>query len=128
MKPATPFSSWIQKRRPAAVQRARADQSLELGQVTFANNNRIAFRLLQHNRVIADTFGSARRTRTVDDGFETNSRIYAVNLDGTNLTQLYDPSALGVTYIDAGVVSDCRAMKTTFCSSCRLSAALSCAR
>jgi len=96
----------LETRRPAAVQRARADQSLELGQVTFANNSRIAFRLLQHNRVIADTFGSARRTRTVDDGFETNSRIYAVNLDGTNLTQLYDPSALGVTYIDAGVVSD----------------------
>lgn len=95
----------LETRQAAAIQRARADQSLELGQVTFANNSRIAFRLLQHNRVVADTANSIRNRR-VDDGFETNSRIYAVNLDGSNLIQLYDPSALGVVYVDAGVVSD----------------------
>jgi alpha-beta hydrolase superfamily lysophospholipase len=97
----------LQTRRAAPIQRARADQSLELGQITFANNSRIAFRLSQHNRVVSDDTGSARRNRSLqDDGFETNTRIYAVNLDGTNLVQLYDPSALGVTYVDAGVVSD----------------------
>jgi len=95
----------LDTRRAAAIQRARADQSLELSQIHFANNSRIVFRLLQHNRVVA-TRSSMRRTRRVDDGFETNSRIYAVNLDGSNLVQLYDPSALGVIYVDAGVVSD----------------------
>jgi dipeptidyl aminopeptidase/acylaminoacyl peptidase len=95
----------LETRRPAAIQRARADQSLELSQVHFANNSRLVFRLLQRNRVVADTANSIHNRR-VDDGFETNSRIYAVNLDGSNLTQLYDPSALGVTYVDAGVVSD----------------------
>lgn len=96
----------LETRRPAAIQRARADQSLELSQVHFANNSRLVFRLVQHNRVIADTGGSIRRNRRIDDGFETNTRIYAVNLDGTNLVQLYDPSALGVVYVDAGIVSD----------------------
>ncbi len=93
-------------RRAAGIQRARADQSLELSQVHFANNSRIVFRLIQRNRVVADNTASIRRNQRVDDGFETNSRIYAVNLDGSSLVQLYDPSALGVAYVDAGVVSD----------------------
>jgi dipeptidyl aminopeptidase/acylaminoacyl peptidase len=96
----------LETRRAQGIQRARADQSLELSQVGFANNSRIIFRLLQRNRVVSDTSSSARRNRRVDDGFETNSRIYAVNLDGSNLIQLYDPSALGVVYVDAGIVSD----------------------
>jgi dipeptidyl aminopeptidase/acylaminoacyl peptidase len=96
----------LETRRAAGIQRARADQSLELGQIGFANNSRIIFRLVQHNRVVADSTDSIHRNRRVDDGFETNSRIYAVNLDGSNLIQLYDPSALRVAYVDAGIVSD----------------------
>lgn len=96
----------LETRRAAGIQRARADQSLELSQVHFANNSRIVFRLLQHNRVVADTRDSIRRHVRIDDGFETNSRIYAVDLDGSNLVQLYDPSALRVTYVDAGIISD----------------------
>jgi len=97
----------METRRPAAIQRARADQSLEISQVGFANNSRLIFRLIQRNRVVANTGGTMHRNRgRIDDGFETNSRIYAVNLDGSNLLQLYDPSALGYAYIDAGVVSD----------------------
>lgn len=96
----------LETRRAAGIQRARADQSLELSQVRFANNSRVVFRLLQRNRVVADNTASIRRNQRVDDGFETNSRIYAVNLDGSNLVQLYDPSALGVVYVDAGIVSD----------------------
>lgn len=97
----------LQTRRPTPIQRARADQSLELSQVGFANNSRVIFRLVQRNRVVADSGGSIhRRNQRMDDGFETNSRIYASNLDGTNLVQLYDPSALGVAYVDASVISD----------------------
>lgn len=95
----------METRQPRAIQRARTDQSLELGQVWFANNNRIVFRLLQHSRVVAEGGRSIRRTRRVDDGFTTVSRIYASNLDGTNLTPLYDGSALA-NYLDAGVISD----------------------
>ena len=94
----------METRRATPIQRARSDQSLELGQVWFANNSRIVFRLLQHSRVVADSARSIRNRR-VDDGFTTVSRIYASNLDGTNLTQLYDGSALS-NYIDAGVISD----------------------
>lgn len=94
----------MQTRQPAAIQRARADQSLELSQVTFANNSRIVFRLIQRNRVVYNASASVRNQR-VDDGFETNTRIYATNLDGTNTVQLYDPSALS-QYLDAGIISD----------------------
>ncbi|MFN3463957.1 MAG: alpha/beta hydrolase family protein [Terricaulis sp.] len=94
----------MQTRQPAAIQRARADQSLELSQVGFASNSRIVFRLIQRNRVVYNASASIRNRR-VDDGFETNTRIYATNLDGTNTTQLYDPSALS-QYIDAGIISD----------------------
>lgn len=94
----------MQTRQAAAIQRARADQSLELSQVGFANNSRIVFRLIQRNRVVYDASASIRNQR-VDDGFETNTRIYATNLDGTNTTQLYDPSALS-QYLDAGIISD----------------------
>lgn len=94
----------MQTRQPAAIQRARADQSLELSQVGFASNSRIVFRLIQRNRVVYNAAASIRNQR-VDDGFETNTRIYATNLDGTNTTQLYDPSALS-QYIDAGIISD----------------------
>lgn len=92
-------------RQARAIQRAATAQSLELSQVWFANNNRIVFRLLQHSRVVADGARSIRRTRRVDDGFTTVSRIYASNLDGSNLTPLYDGSALA-NYLDAGVISD----------------------
>ncbi len=92
-------------RQARAIQRARTDQSLELSQVWFASNSRVVFRLLQHSRVVADGSRSIRRTRRVDDGFTTVSRIYASNLDGTNLTPLYDGSALA-NYLDAGVISD----------------------
>lgn len=95
----------LETRRPTPIQRARADQSLEISQVTFASNTRVAFRLVQRNRVVANTRTIHRSRGSVDDGFETNTRIYASNLDGTNLVQLYDPSALS-PYLDAGVVSD----------------------
>lgn len=94
----------MQTRQAAAIQRARADQSLELSQVGFASNSRIVFRLIQRNRVVYNASASIRNQR-VDDGFETNTRIYATNLDGTNTTQLYDPSALS-QYLDAGIISD----------------------
>ncbi len=42
----------MQTRQPAAIQRARADQSLELSQVGFASNSRIVFRLIQRNSVV----------------------------------------------------------------------------
>lgn len=95
----------METRRATPIQRARADQSLEIGQVGFANNNRIIFRLLQHSRIVANTSRSLRRNQRVDDGFTTVSRLYAVNLDGTNLTQLYDGSALA-NYLEAGIISD----------------------
>lgn len=94
----------LETRRATPIQRARADQSLEISQVTFASNTRLAFRLVQRNRVVATT-RTINRNRRMDDGFETNTRIYATNLDGTNLIQLYDPSALS-QYLDAGVISD----------------------
>jgi len=95
----------MQTRQAAAIQRARADQSLELGSVWFANNSRLVFRLIQRNRVVADTGSSIHRNRRIDDGFEVTTRIYAVNLDGSNLLQLYDGSALAA-YLEADIISD----------------------
>ena len=94
----------MQTRQPVAIQRARADQSLEISQVSFASNSRIVFRLVQRNRVVFDG-GASIRNQRVDDGFETNTRIYATNVDGSNTLQLYDPSALS-QYLDAGIISD----------------------
>lgn len=95
----------METRQARPIQRARADQSLEISQVGFASNSRIIFRLIQRNRVVFDGGSSIHNRGRVDDGFETNTRIYAVNLDGANLLQLYDPSALS-QYLDAGIISD----------------------
>ncbi|MBL8538540.1 MAG: S9 family peptidase [Hyphomonadaceae bacterium] len=82
----------METRQSRGIQRARADQSLEITGVRFLSDQRVMFTLLQKNRVVF-TRGSAVRRASVDDGFEWNSRIYAVNTDGSNLIALYDPSA-----------------------------------
>ncbi len=82
----------LETRRATAIQRARSDQSLEIADIRFVNNQRIMFSLLQRTRVVANTRSALRRV-SVDDGIEWNSRIYASNLDGSNLITLYDPSA-----------------------------------
>lgn len=92
-------------RQSRAIQRARTDQSLQITSVGFASNSRVVFILQQRNRV-QFTRSSAVRRASVDDGFETNTRIYASNLDGSNLIQLYDPSRQGFdAYVDASLVS-----------------------
>ncbi len=82
----------METRRAAAIQRARIDQSLQLANVRFVSNERIMFTLQQRNRV-EFTRSSMIRRASVDDGFETNTRIYSSNLDGSGLIPLYDPSA-----------------------------------
>ncbi|ANP44702.1 alpha/beta hydrolase family protein [Candidatus Viadribacter manganicus] len=95
----------LQTRQTRAIQRARADQSLQIAGVGFASNTRLVFVLQQRNRV-EFTRRSAVRRATVDDGFETNTRIYASNLDGSNLIPLYNPAAQGFdAYVDANLVS-----------------------
>jgi dipeptidyl aminopeptidase/acylaminoacyl peptidase len=96
----------METRQPRAVQRARADQSLEIADVRFESDERIIFTLLQRNRVVF-TRGTMVRRASVDDGFEWNSRIYSSNLDGTGLIALYDPSAQqGLPrYLSAGLIN-----------------------
>jgi dienelactone hydrolase len=95
----------LETRQSRAIQRARADQSLQISYVDFASDSRVVFILTQRNRVTF-TRGTMIRRANVDDGFETNSRIYASNLDGTNLIPLYDPTRQGFdAYVDAGLVS-----------------------
>ncbi|MEQ1492639.1 MAG: hypothetical protein ABL932_19010, partial [Terricaulis sp.] len=92
-------------RQSRAIQRARTDQSLQIVSVGFASNTRVVFILQQRNRV-EFTRGSAVRRATVDGGFETNTRIYASDLDGGNLIPLYDPSRQGFdATVDAGLIS-----------------------
>lgn len=95
----------LDTRSAQGIQRARTDQSLQLGEVWFASDDRVVFRLIQRNRV-EFTRSSALRRASVDDGFETNTRIYSSNIDGTELVQLYDPTAQGFDrYLDASIVS-----------------------
>ncbi len=95
----------LETRQSRAIQRARTDQSLQITSVGFASDTRIVFILQQRNRV-EFTRGTAVRRASVDGGFETNTRIYAANLDGTNLIPLYDPARQGFdAYVDAGLVS-----------------------
>jgi dipeptidyl aminopeptidase/acylaminoacyl peptidase len=82
----------METRRATPIQRARADQSLEISDVRLVSDQRVIFTLLQHNRVVAAR-GTLDRSTRVDDAFEWNSRIYSSNLDGSGLLALYDPSA-----------------------------------
>lgn len=82
----------METRRATSIQRARIDQSLQFTGVQFVSNERLMFTLQQRNRV-EFTRASVIRRASVDGGFETNSRIYSSNLDGSGLVPLYDPSA-----------------------------------
>ncbi|MFT3728948.1 MAG: prolyl oligopeptidase family serine peptidase [Terricaulis sp.] len=85
------------------LQLARADQQQSLMFVQFKSDSRLVFGLEQKVHVVAD-----RRTTNIrlePDHYEFNWRIYAVNIDGSSMLQLYDPSSQqGLPrFINAGI-------------------------
>lgn len=76
------------------IQRARADQNLELVFVQFKGNDKLLFGLQQKFEIVAGK-GSSRSRKEVeatDLGFSYTSRIFSSDLSGGNLKSLYDPS------------------------------------
>jgi len=77
------------------IQRARADQNLELSFVQFKGNDRLLFGLQQKFEIVEGK-GSSRgkRSATNDDlGFSYTSRVFSSDLSGGDLKSLYDPSS-----------------------------------
>ncbi len=76
------------------IQRARADQNLELSSVQFKGNDRLLFVLQQKFEIVQgkSTIVPVKEEDS-DEGFRFVSRVYASNLDGTGLVSLYDPAA-----------------------------------
>ena len=77
------------------IQRARADQNLELIFVQFKGNDRLLFGLQQKFEIVEGKGSS--RTRDYGDaadlGFSYTSRIFSSDLSGGDLKSLYDPSS-----------------------------------
>lgn len=94
-----------QTRQLRPIQVARADQQMEMDFVEFKSETRLVFGFSQKIRVVPGS-GSINRTRQVDDGFQFSSRVYAINVDGSNPVSLYDPQGQGFdAYLSAGIVS-----------------------
>lgn len=76
------------------IQRARADQSLELTFVQFKGSDQLVFGLQQKFEIVQGS-STARRTATKseDEGFGFVTRVYASKTDGTDVRSLYDPSS-----------------------------------
>jgi len=75
------------------VQRARADQNLELTFVEFKGTDRLVFGLQQKFEIVQGKSNLTRvKEEDSDEGFSYVSRVYASNLDGTGLISLYDPA------------------------------------
>lgn len=75
------------------IQRARADQNLELTFVEFKGNDRVVFGLQQKFEIVQGKSTITRvKTEDSDEGFSYVSRVYSSNLDGTGLISLYDPT------------------------------------
>ncbi|MBA3066890.1 MAG: S9 family peptidase [Hyphomonas sp.] len=75
------------------IQRARADQNLELASVQFKGNDRLVFGLQQKFEIVQGKSTITRvKDEDSDEGFSFVSRVYASKLDGTGLVSLYDPA------------------------------------
>ena len=87
---------------------ARSDQNLEIVSVSFKGNDRIIFRVQQKVLEVVNRTSSADRSQAkIDDTYFHASRIWAVNIDGTNLINLYDPQKQNKDFpktLDAGIV------------------------
>lgn len=77
------------------IQRARADQNLELVFVQFKGNDKLLFGLQQKFEIVAGkgTSRSRKEVEATDLGFSYTSRIFSSDLNGGNLKSLYDPSS-----------------------------------
>jgi len=77
------------------IQRARADQNLELTFVQFKGNDRLLFGLQQKFEIVEGKGTSrSKRGKPSDDlGFSYTSRVLSSNLSGGDLKSLYDPSS-----------------------------------
>ena len=75
------------------IQRARADQNLELTSVQFKGADRLVFVLQQKFEIVQGRSTLTRvKDEDSDEGFRFVSRVYASNLDGSDLVSLYDPA------------------------------------
>jgi len=77
------------------IQRARADQNLELTFVQFKGNDRLLFGLQQKFEIVEGKGSSRTRdyADAADLGFSYTSRIFSSDLSGGDLKSLYDPSS-----------------------------------
>jgi dienelactone hydrolase len=76
------------------IQRARADQNLELTFVQFKGDDRLIFGLQQKFQIIQGK--GSRTSKTADPadlGFSYTSRIFTSDLSGGDLKTLYDPES-----------------------------------
>ncbi len=83
------------------LQVARHDRSLFLEGVAWKNDNRLLFWVRQ--RIMNLNSGTGSRNRT-EAGETDVTRIYGVNRDGTNLTQLFENNRLAVPELSVDLI------------------------
>lgn len=88
-------------RQAQAIQVARRDRSLFLEGVAWKNDNRLLFWVRQRIQEVSTGLGTRQR----EDAGETDvTRIYGVNRDGSNLTQLFENSRLALETLSVSLI------------------------
>lgn len=88
-------------RRAQQLQVARLDRSLFLDGVAWKNNNRLLFWVRQ--RMMQFNGGTGSRNRS-EAGEIDVTRIYGVNRDGSNLTQLFENNRLALETLSVDLI------------------------
>lgn len=84
-----------QTKRTAAIQYARKDQNMSIEWARFKGNDRVLFSVRQRYEIVQGASGGRER-RQADNAFGFVSRVYASDLDGKNLIQLYVPPSTDI--------------------------------
>ncbi len=88
-------------RQAQAIQVARQDRSLFLEGVAWKNDNRLLFWVRQRITEMTSGLGSRQRQEV---GETDVTRIYGVNRDGSNLTQLFENSRLALETLSVNLI------------------------
>lgn len=88
-------------RQAQAIQMARRDRSLHLMSVAWKSNNRLIFTVRQRATTQYEGTGSRNRQRESEE-FDV-VRIFAVNRDGSNMTQMFEGQANRLAFRDAPI-------------------------
>jgi len=89
------------ERRSQAIQLARADRSLFLESVAWKNDNRLVFVMRQRATMHYQGTGSRQRQGESEE-FDV-FRIFAVNRDGSGVTQMFESQANRLAWRDASI-------------------------